>query len=478
MVNDRRRFLAATTALGIGTLGLSSGHARGDDKPKGDKRDQPEEDVGAAEDLMREHGVLNRILLVYEEGLRRLREKEEFTPDVFHKPATLVRKFVEDYHEKLEEKFIFPEFEKAKKLVDLVKVCVSSTRRAAKVTDVILRNAVPDQFRKEDARKELVRSCEAFIRMYRPHEAREDTVLFPALHKILPAKRLNELGEQFEKEEDRLFGEEGFEKTVDRSPRSRSSWASTTSPNLLPNDPPPRAAGGRGDRRRGHRLGERLRDRKPADPGAGGAGRHEAGRRRRLRPAPGGDRPALWAAAPYVDRRLLWSFGLMSTLPVWPGPGRCCTPTPTTRPSQWSSAGAPDLHPRDGPDGAFRKAAVQGLGGVGRRGRVRALGRARRQPGRHPVGGDARLRRAEACLRRHGHGGGPDRGRCTLAGLPRHPGAGGCSPVAVPAGGDGGGDHRHPGRRAVAAADPGAGLPPPRGGAGASPRRLHARSGR
>jgi hypothetical protein len=52
--------------------------------------------------------------------------------------------------------------------------------------------------------------------MYRPHEAREDTVLFPGLGKLLPAKRLRELGEQFEKEEDRLFGEEGFEKVVDQ----------------------------------------------------------------------------------------------------------------------------------------------------------------------------------------------------------------------------------------------------------------------
>lgn len=216
MTEDRRRFLATTAALGLGTFALPPGHVRGDDKPKGDKKDKPEEEVGAAEDLMREHGVLNRILLVYEEGLRRLRAKEEVTPDVFHKPATLVRKFVEDYHEKLEEKFIFPEFEKAKKLVDLVKVLREQHEAGRKVTDIILRNAVADQFRKEDARKEVVRSCEAFIRMYRPHEAREDTVLFPALHKIVPAKRLKELGEQFEKEEDRLFGEEGFEKTVDQ----------------------------------------------------------------------------------------------------------------------------------------------------------------------------------------------------------------------------------------------------------------------
>jgi hemerythrin-like domain-containing protein len=213
MTDDRRQFLVTTAALSIGTFGLAPSLVRGDDKPK---TDQPDEEVGATEDLMREHGVLNRILLIYEEGLRRIRGKEEVVPDVFHKPAMLVRKFVEDYHEKLEEKFIFPEFEKANKLVDLVKVLRQQHEAGRKVTDVILRNAVADKFRQEDARQDLIRSCEGFIRMYRPHEAREDTVLFPALHKLLSAKRLKELGEQFEKEEDRLFGEEGFEKTVDQ----------------------------------------------------------------------------------------------------------------------------------------------------------------------------------------------------------------------------------------------------------------------
>lgn len=48
--------------------------------------------------------------------------KDDVSPDVFHKPALLVRKFVEDYHEKLEEKFIFPPFEKQRKLVELVAV--------------------------------------------------------------------------------------------------------------------------------------------------------------------------------------------------------------------------------------------------------------------------------------------------------------------------------------------------------------------
>ncbi len=179
MANNRRSFLATAAAFGIGTIGLSASQAQGDDKPKDDKKDQPEEEVGAVEDLMREHGVLNRILLIYEEGLRRLRNKEEVTPDVFHKPAMLVRKFVEDYHERLEEKFLFPEFDKAKKLADLIRVLKDQHQAGRKVTDVILRNATKDQFRKEDARQEVVRSCQAFIRMYRPHEARETPYCSP-----------------------------------------------------------------------------------------------------------------------------------------------------------------------------------------------------------------------------------------------------------------------------------------------------------
>jgi len=213
MRSNRRQFLLNATGIGACSMAYWTPAVLADDAKK-DKKEQPEEEVGAAEDLMREHGVLNRILLIYEEGLRRLRSKEEISPDVFHKPAELVRKFVEDYHEKLEENFIFPEFEKRSKMVELVKVLRDQHQAGRRVTDVILRAATADRFPQEDARKELVAACRGFIRMYRPHEAREDTVLFPALHKIVPAKQLKDLGEQFEKEEDRLFGEEGFEKTV------------------------------------------------------------------------------------------------------------------------------------------------------------------------------------------------------------------------------------------------------------------------
>jgi hypothetical protein len=64
------------------------------------------------------------------------------------------------------------------------------------LTDLILRSTDPAEFVKPEVRREMIGACEAFIRMYRPHEAREDTVLFPALYEIEPAEQVKELGER------------------------------------------------------------------------------------------------------------------------------------------------------------------------------------------------------------------------------------------------------------------------------------------
>ena len=64
--------------------------------------------------------------------------------------------------------------------------------------------------------RKLADSMRQFIRMYSPHEAREDTVLFPAFRGIVSAHEFDSLGEDFEKKEDELFGNDGFEKVVDK----------------------------------------------------------------------------------------------------------------------------------------------------------------------------------------------------------------------------------------------------------------------
>ena len=62
---------------------------------------------------------------------------------------------------------------------------------------------------------QLVDPLRRFTWMYRPHEAREDTVLFPAFRGLVGAKELDRLGDVFEEREHELFGERGFEKLVD-----------------------------------------------------------------------------------------------------------------------------------------------------------------------------------------------------------------------------------------------------------------------
>jgi hemerythrin-like domain-containing protein len=126
------------------------------------------------------------------------------SPDVFNHTAQLIRKFVEEYHEKNEEKYIFPEFERVRKLVDLVQTLKAQHLAGREVTARVIMLSQPDLFRAKDNRNKLLDACASFIRMYRPHEAREDTVLFPAL------------GDRMEEDEKKVLGDEGFEKSVDQ----------------------------------------------------------------------------------------------------------------------------------------------------------------------------------------------------------------------------------------------------------------------
>ena len=56
------------------------------------KGDQAEE-VGPTEDLMREHGVINRVLLVYENLIGRIEQKQDFKPEVVTGAAGIIRNF-------------------------------------------------------------------------------------------------------------------------------------------------------------------------------------------------------------------------------------------------------------------------------------------------------------------------------------------------------------------------------------------------
>ncbi len=124
MDEKRRQLLAGISLAGAGVLlnacrntPTRTGSATNDEnKNEGPAPGEAEPvEVTATEDLMREHGILRRALLVYQESAVRLRQDAaSVPPDALEKAANLFRVFGEDYHEKkLEEVYIFPAVKKS-----------------------------------------------------------------------------------------------------------------------------------------------------------------------------------------------------------------------------------------------------------------------------------------------------------------------------------------------------------------------------
>jgi len=211
--HTRRSFLQTSAAIGTSLVLSRSAVMFAAEKNESEKEGPNK--VGPAEDLMREHGVLRRVLLIYEEASRRLmKSSPDLRPETLKESAGIIRGFVEDYHEKLEEDYLFPRFRKAGKQVDLVEVLLRQHQKGRLITEQVQRLSEASTFKDSAARKRLAAYLGEFNRMYRPHAAREDTVLFPDFHKIVKLSEYDELGEAFEDKENQLFGEDGFENMV------------------------------------------------------------------------------------------------------------------------------------------------------------------------------------------------------------------------------------------------------------------------
>jgi hemerythrin-like domain-containing protein len=195
---NRRELLGALALAGCATASARRGeHGEG-----------AEAEVTPGEDLMQEHGLLERVLLIYDEAARRVERGEPVDGLVVASAAEVVRRFVEEYHEHNEEQHVFPRLEAARREVELVAVLRRQHQRGREVTAEIARLA------RAGASPRLAQLLRAFGRMYRPHAAREDTVLFPAFRDVIGGGAYRELGEQLEKDEHARFGERGFEKSV------------------------------------------------------------------------------------------------------------------------------------------------------------------------------------------------------------------------------------------------------------------------
>ena len=220
-LKTRRTFLRTSAIVGTGlVLSSCSGSnivntAKSEQPPKPDENQMGGE-VTATEDLMREHGILRRALLVYSATAIKLRANaSSIAPHALEKTAKLFRAFGEEYHEKkLEEAFIFPAVKKrGGEAANYPDILVAQHDRGREITDYIISVAQGAKLGASNA-EQLAKALESFVLMYRNHAAREDTIIFPAWKQTMTGKQLDEMNDKFEDIEHEQFGEDGFEDAV------------------------------------------------------------------------------------------------------------------------------------------------------------------------------------------------------------------------------------------------------------------------
>src|SRR6266571_7579695 len=113
--DTRRKFLRVSAIAGAGIVLAACEKKTIISAENNSKPEEKGGEVTATEDLMREHGVLRRALLVYAETAPKLRSNpSSVVPDALQRTAKLFRAFGEEYHEKkLEETYIFPAVKQA-----------------------------------------------------------------------------------------------------------------------------------------------------------------------------------------------------------------------------------------------------------------------------------------------------------------------------------------------------------------------------
>ena len=204
----RRAVLLAGGGLAVGAGATGTAWAVSSDPPAGG--------IPPDDDLMREHGVLKRVLLCYRAMTAQVQAGHPLAAAHVQDTALIVHDFIEGFHEGLEEGYVFPRLRQSGQLVSTVNTLLVQHARGRVITQYLLTQAKPGGTLSTGTSARLSGAMQAFVRMYEPHEAREDTVIFPAFRQLIPAPEFADLGQHFADLEQQQFGRHEFTAMVGR----------------------------------------------------------------------------------------------------------------------------------------------------------------------------------------------------------------------------------------------------------------------
>ncbi len=198
----RRRFVAGLAAGGA--TALLGCHGAGESEARGAI-------ITPGEDLMGEHGIVRRIMVVWTEIDGPLRRGEPIDASALASSVDVLQWFIERYHERVEEEQVFPRLEHAGREVALVHTLRAQHEIGRAVTRELSERIAAGI--DETTRAPIADRLGDHARMYAAHASREDTIVFPALRDIV-GDGWAELGEQFDQHEDRTIGEGGLARAL------------------------------------------------------------------------------------------------------------------------------------------------------------------------------------------------------------------------------------------------------------------------
>ncbi len=204
-VLSRRKFFILAGASGAGLLEGCSRSA----KPAGST-------YTAIETLGRQHAVTRRALAVMEKIKNSLNAQMVRSPEIAGGAVAIISEFMINYHQLMEEKYIFPAFASSQKTADLIATLRRQHGAAYRLTEILKPLCADLSKKDQENRRKAVNMIHLLTRMSLAHESWEDTALLPLLRVVAPGKAYEQLGYTLESAETQFLGPGGIEPTIQK----------------------------------------------------------------------------------------------------------------------------------------------------------------------------------------------------------------------------------------------------------------------
>jgi hemerythrin-like domain-containing protein len=160
--------------------------------------------------LTRDHGLMRRILFIYKEIICLCPATQDLPTDLIRQAAKAYQKLADDFHQKLEDEFLFPPMVKACDHAELIEVLWQQHTVDHHFTTRLLSLTSAAIFKDDSNRNETRNTICNLARMMEHHMAWEESDLFPAYFCLVSAKDYRDLSEIVARRQEQIFGCEGI----------------------------------------------------------------------------------------------------------------------------------------------------------------------------------------------------------------------------------------------------------------------------